>query len=54
MSSKFARYLYLFMKLGQNVYFDDESMVILPFYILYENFPIFPDFLPKIAISGQL
>ena len=45
------------MKLGQNVYFDDRNMIVLPFFTFFWKFPDFsrfPDFSPKIAIFGQL
>ena len=44
MSSNFPKNHYFFMKLGQNVYFNDRNIIVLPFFIFFGNFPIFPDF----------
>ena len=46
MSSNFPKNHYFFMKLGQNVYFDDRNMIVLPFFSFFENFPI-SRFFPK-------
>ena len=40
MSSNFPKINHFFMKLGQNVYFNDRNMIVLPFFTFFENFPI--------------
>ena len=53
MSSNFPKNHYFFMKLGQNVYFNDRNIIVLPFFIFFWKFPDFsrfPDFFPRKAI----
>ena len=43
------------MKIGHDVHINDKIMSILPFFIFFENIPIFPDFLffPKNGNFGS-
>ena len=43
MSSNLVKNHTVFMKVGQNMYFNDENMVVLLFFIFYENVPNMPD-----------
>ena len=54
MSSNFVKNRSFLMKLGQNVHFNDRNMSKLYFLKFFQNFPILPDFPPKMAIFGQL